>query len=80
MGNPTVIRLETPQIMASLPVDERINPGNGGIVFTTAHPDVFGDQVPAYRDPSHLAAWLYGFAAANELAIRADEDAKKEIN
>lgn len=60
--------------MSSLPIDESINPTGDGYVFTAVNPKcggstAFGVRVPAYRDPSHLAAWLYGFAAYNEMMI-----------
>lgn len=72
MAKPTIIPLTTQQVMGSLPTDESISPAGGGYVFTIANPKcgdttAFGVRVPAYRDPSHLAAWLYGFAAYNEM-------------
>lgn len=66
---PRVIALSTAALQQFFPNDEHINPTTEDVVYTLEHAYAFGGTVPAYRDPAHLAAWLYGFAAADNLFI-----------
>lgn len=73
-----IIPLSSAALQQSFPNDEHLNPTSDEVVYTLEHPHAFGGNVPAYRDPSHLAAWLYGFAAANNLAIEQLNDEKEQ--
>ena len=71
MESHETVPLSVSDIMAAAPIDQKLNPGDGGIVFTIGNQrPMFNDaHVPAYRDPSHLAAWIIGYwTAQHELA------------
>lgn len=75
---PRIIALSSAALQPFFPNDENLNPSTDEVVFTLDHPHVFGGNVPAYRDPAHLAAWLHGFATMNNLMIEQTYNTKKE--
>lgn len=68
MDSHRTLPMSLSDIMAAIPIDENLIPGDHGITFTIDNADaLFGDaHVPAYRDPSHLGAWLVGYWTAQQ--------------
>lgn len=60
---PLAIQCTTKELFARLPQDQRVNPEGAALAYTHKHPEHFGGEVPVYEDPSHLAAWVYGYLA-----------------
>lgn len=63
----TTTTMSTDDLLANLPTDYTLTPPAPGLDVHTLQPGAqWGDDVPAYADPSHLAAWAHGFLAAQD--------------
>lgn len=70
-----IISLKSAELLHHFPKDYRNEKGGDyGMVYTLAYPHAFGVEVPYFKDPSHLAAWLAGFAAHNNSVLDHDGD------
>lgn len=57
-----IVSLSISDVLNAGPVDQALKVNGGGFSFTVAGVP----NAPAYRDPSHLAAWLVGYWTAQD--------------